>query len=67
MGRASTDHPSVTSLTSPGGGPYAVGLAVEGVTLRGTAKGNRLTCTAAPTLVLALAGRDRVLRVPATT
>lgn len=51
------------TVSSPaaGAGLYTVGLAVEGVTLRGTAKANRLNCTAAPTLVLALAGNDRVM------
>jgi von Willebrand factor type A domain/RTX calcium-binding nonapeptide repeat (4 copies) len=51
------------TVSSPGGGAglYTVGLAVEGVTLRGTAKANRLTCSAAPTLVLALGGKDRVM------
>ncbi len=43
------------TVSSPaaGAGLYTIGSAVEGVTLRGTAKGNRLNCTAAPTLVLA--------------
>jgi Ca2+-binding RTX toxin-like protein len=51
------------TVFSPGAGAglYTIGLSVEGVTLRGTAKANRLTCTAAPTLVLALAGKDRVM------
>ncbi len=51
------------TVSSPaaGAGLYTVGLAIEGVTLRGTSKANRLNCTAAPTLVLALAGRDRVM------
>ena len=49
------------TVSSPGAGLYSVGLAVEGVTLRGTAKANRLTCSAAPTLVLALGGKDRVM------
>ncbi len=51
------------TVSSPGAGSglYTVGLAVEGVTLRGTAKANRLTCSAAPTLVLALGGKDRVM------
>ena len=51
------------TVYSPGAGAglYSIGLAIEGVTLRGTAKRDRLRCTAAPTLVLALAGRDRVM------
>ena len=51
------------TVSSPRGGAglYTIGLAVEGVTLRGTAKANRLNCTAAPTLVLALGGKDRVM------
>ena len=51
------------TVSSPGNGAglYSVGLAVEGVTLRGTSKADRLTCTVAPTLVLALGGKDRVM------
>ncbi len=51
------------TVSSPaaGAGLYTIGLAVEGVTLRGTSKANRLNCTAAPTLVLALGGKDRVM------
>ncbi len=50
------------SVSSPGAsGLYEIGLAVEGVTLRGNKRSNRLSCrSAVPTLVLALAGRDKV-------
>ncbi len=49
---------STLELTVSSPGLYTIG---EGVTLRGTAKANRLTCSAATTLVLALGGKDRVM------